>query len=189
LRNINTEKRRQTIRLQSFDYTSSGAYFVTICTHEKQMLFGEIVDGEMVLNELGLIVREEWFQSQIIRKEIELDAFIVMPNHLHGVVWIANDKIAESPLTSNVGAHGRAPLRKPNNELPSVRAKKSLGSFVAGFKSACTKRINEFRQTPRIPIWQRNYYERIIRNDDELNAVRTYIENNPQTCHDDEENL
>jgi len=169
---------RRSIRLKNYDYSSPGAYFITICTHNRQCLFGEIVNGEMTLNEFGEIVRDEWFCSVHIRNEIELfeNEFIVMPNHIHGVLWIID----------NVGATGRSPLQQQQLKQPHGPLKKSLSSFVAGFKSTFTKQINKIRQTPGIPVWQRNYYEHIIRNDDELNKIPEYIINNPLTWKTDE---
>ncbi len=161
---------RHSIRLRGYDYTQAGAYFVTLCAQRRECLFGTITAGEMVLNELGQIVHEEWKRSSEIRREIELDEFVVMPNHMHGIVWIVE--------MNDVRADGRPPQpgRAPQ---PTQRAPKSLGSFVAGFKSAVTKRINEQRGMPRVPVWQRNYYEHIIRNDADLQRIRQYIVNNP----------
>jgi REP element-mobilizing transposase RayT len=136
------------------------------------MLFGKIVENEMELNRRGEIVKEEWFASANIRNEIRLfpDEFVVMPNHLHGIVWI-------------VGAAGR-PLQ---NERPHGPAPKSLGSFVAGYKSSVTKRMrDELHETG---IWQRNYHDRIIRNERELDAIRKYIEANPRNWAEDDENI
>ncbi len=173
----NNKYNRRSIRLKNYDYSQPGAYFITIVTHNRQCLFGEIVNGEIRLNEYGEIVRDEWFCSVHIRNEIELfeNEFIVMPNHIHGVVWIVD----------NVGATGRSPLQQ-QLEQPHGPLKKSLSSFVAGFKSTVTKQINQIRQTPGIPVWQRNYYEHIIRNDNELNKIREYIINNPLTWETDE---
>ncbi len=167
---------RRSIRLKGYDYTQPGAYFITICTHDRACLFGEVVEGQMRLNDLGQVVKEEWFRSAEIRKEIRLfaDEFVVMPNHIHGIVWIV-----EHGNVGIVGAHGRAPPQ----HLPLHRAPRSLGSFVAGFKSATTRRINEIRQTPRAPVWQRNYYEHIIRNEDALHRIRQYIAANPLRWH------
>ena len=163
---------RRSIRLKGYDYTQPGAYFVTICTHGRKMLFGRVVDGEMQLNEFGEIVREEWFRSPDIRAEIELfpTEFVVMPNHIHGIVWIVE-------TDTDVGAHSRAPLRR--DRAPLHRPPRSLGSFIAGFKSVVTKRINALRETPGARVWQRNYYERIIRDERALNAIRRYILTNP----------
>jgi len=160
--------RRRSLRLKGYDYSRPGAYFVTICTHDRVCLFGEVVEGEMVPNIFGRIVQEEWFRSAGIRQEIELrpDEFVVMPNHLHGIVWIIPAGVSMTP----VGAHGRAPLR---------RAPRSLGAFVAGFKSTATRRINARRGTPGTVVWQRNYYEHIIRDERSLDRIREYIAANP----------
>lgn len=166
---------RRSIRLKGYDYAQAGAYFVTICAHDRECLFGKVVDGTMRLNELGEIVRNAWLQSAEIRHEIVLhaDEMVVMPNHIHGIVWIVDDP---------VGATGSVPL--PSNG-PTPR---SLASFVAGFKSAATKRINERRGTPGAPVWQRNYYEHIIRSDALLARIREYIVNNPLQWALDREN-
>lgn len=170
---------RRSIRLRGYDYTQLGAYFVTICTHNRQCLFGEVVDGEMVLNKWGEIVLTEWFRSAEIRAEIELRAneFMVMPNHIHGIVWIvSNDDVG---MRGHVGAHGRAPLHRPP---------RSLGAFIAGFKSAVTKRINKNRGMPGVPVWQCNYWEHVVRNERALNAIRHYIIENPLHWHLDRNN-
>jgi REP element-mobilizing transposase RayT len=169
--------RRRSIRLKNYDYTHVGAYFVTICTSNRECLFGEIAGGEMRLNEWGKVVGEEWTCSSDIRKEIELDEFVVMPNHMHGIVIISDV----------VGAHGRAPLQK--NEIKRFyRRPRSLSSFIAGFKSAVTKHINERRGTLGISVWQRNYYEHIIRSETALNTIRRYIRYNPSMWLHDEDN-
>jgi len=167
-------------RLPDYDYAQSGAYFVTICTQGRMCLFGEVVDGKMQLNEFGLMVQEEWLRTESIRAEVELDVFVVMPNHFHGVVVITTPAPHIGGTSESVGTHGRASLR---------RAPKSLGSLVAGFKSVVTKRINQLRNTPGIPVWQRNYYERVVRNERELDVIRQYIVDNPAKWPEDKENL
>ena len=129
------------------------------------MLFGQVIDAEFTANDVGAIVAEEWLRSADIREEIALDSFVVMPNHFHAVVWIT-DRRGDRPVAPTVGS--RVTL-----------APRSLGSLMAGFKSAVTKRVNELHQTPGAPLWQRNYYERVIRDDDELNRIREYIQLNP----------
>ncbi len=163
---------RRSIRLKEYDYSHTGAYFVTICAYNGESLFGKIIDGKMQLNEFGWVINEEWLRSNNLRKEIELDEFVVMPNHLHGIVFITE---------SNVGATGRSPL--PKGPKP-----KSIGAFIAGFKSAATKSINKIRATPGMPVWQRNYFEHIIRNEESLNRIREYILANPLTWRLDREN-
>ena len=197
-----TKHHRRSIRLPGYDYTQPGAYFVTICTHNREPLFGHVVNGEMVLNAWGRIVWEEWFRSAEIRAEIELfpDEFVVMPNHIHGIVWIVETDDPNARAhgdASNVGVTGRSPMhgRAPNVGAtgrsplqPRGPAPRSLGSFIAGFKSAVTKRINALRGTPGARVWQRNYYEHIIRNERALNAIRRYIAENPQRWHLDRHN-
>jgi len=168
--------RRHSIRLPDHDYRSPGAYFVTICTHQGDLLFGDVVDGEVALNEYGQIAHEEWRASEDIRREIELDAFVIMPNHVHGIVWIRDTGDDPAAGTHNAGAHSRAPLHRPP---------RSLGSFIAGYKSAATRRINCLRDTPGAPVWQRNYYERIIRNDTAMGRIREYIRHNPARWAED----
>ena len=168
---------RQSIRLKSYDYSKAGAYFVTICVREKECLLGDVVGGVMRLSEMGEIVREEWLKSSIIRGEIKLDEFVIMPNHMHGIIWICNNGRGDRPV---------APTE--DDFIQSGPSSKSLGSLMAGFKSAVTKRINIYRNTPGLPFWQRNYYEHVIRNENDLHAIREYIQNNPLKWELDPEN-
>ncbi len=159
---------RRSIRLRGYDYSKAGAYFVTICTQNRECLFGDVLDNEMRLNDLGRIVADEWMKTAEIRNGIELDEWVVMPNHFHGIVVIMDD---------SVGAHGRAPL-PPANHRMLWRQPKSLGSLIAGYKSAVTKHVNELRRMPGAKLWQHNYWEHIVRNEPELNRIREYIQNN-----------
>jgi putative transposase len=180
---------RQSIRLKNYDYTSAGAYFVTLCTFQKQHLFGEIVDAEMVLNELGSIVHFEWKWTEVVRPTVDMDVYVVMPNHLHGIVVLGEDnpaKSTENDVQDDVGAHScnfvclqAAPLH---------RAKRSLGSFISQFKATTTKRINQLCDTKGAPVWHPNYYEHVIRDEKDCNRIREYIEYNPQNWQTDEEN-
>jgi len=165
------------IRLPGYDYTSQGSYFLTLVTFGREPLFGEIGNGEMTLGPLGSILADEWRKSAVIRREIHLDEFVAMPNHLHAIVHIRD-----------VGAHGRAPLRPDTGTHAPVRPPRSIGSLIAGFKSAATKRINEHRGAPGLQAWQRNYYDRIIRNEAELARIRQYIIDNPAHWDADPEN-
>jgi REP element-mobilizing transposase RayT len=169
---------RRSIRLPGYDYTQPGAYFITLVTHDRMPLFGEIVGGEMRLNEYGKIVRAEWFRTAIVRPYVVLypNEFVVMPNHVHGIIWIVN--------ADNVGATRRvAPTTRPHGPDSG-----SIGAIIGQFKSVTTKRINALRNTPGAPIWQRNYYEHIIRNDETLARIRAYIQSNPQRWAEDREN-
>ena len=149
-----------------YDYTSTGAYFITICTHRHTYLFGNIVDGEMQLNDVGKIAVDEWLQTPVIRNEIELDEWVVMPNHLHAIVIIKR--------TDDRHCRGDRPVAPTTRLQPG-----SIGAMIAGFKSSVTKRINALHRTPGAKVWQRNYWERIIRSEPELNGRRLYIRNNP----------
>lgn len=171
---------RQTIRLREYDYRLAGAYFITICTHERAMLFGDIISTEICLNALGHIVLDAWMETALIRPGVLLDEFIVMPNHFHAIVFLP-----DASESAAVGAHSRAPVGQGSILW---RAPKSLGSLVAGLKSTATKQINTLRATPGAPIWQRNYYEHIIRDDEALRRIREYIANNPALWESDTEN-
>jgi REP element-mobilizing transposase RayT len=167
--------RRRSLRLKKYDYSQTGAYFVTICTRNRERLFGDIteINSKTEVNEFGVIVHDEWLKSADVRKEITIDAFCIMPNHFHGIVVI----------TGSVGAYGHTPLQR-NNTFRSPS--QNLGAMVRAFKSAVTIQINKIRSTPSMPIWQRNYYDHVIRDDDDLNRIREYIDNNPVNWMQDE---
>ena len=169
---------RKPTRLTNYDYSLAGAYFVTINAYHRELLFGDVVDGIMRPNALGDIVRDVWMRTPTIRPYIELDEFVVMPNHFHAILFIHENH------QPGVRATSGSPLPKDGN--PRGPAPDSLGAIIAGFKSAATKRINAHRNHPGLPVWQRNYHDRIIRNDRQLHATRQYIQNNPQNWHDDE---
>jgi REP element-mobilizing transposase RayT len=173
---------RRSIRLPGYDYTQPGAYFITIVTHQRMPSFGEIVDGEMRLNEYGQIVHAEWFQTAAVRPYVMLhcDEFVVMPNHVHGIIWIVDTDADGNDDDVNPRAVGGV---TPTNVIPG-----SLGAIVRSFKSITAKRINALRDTPGAPVWQRNYYEHIIRDDHALARIRDYIQSNPQRWADDQEN-
>ena len=124
---------RHSVRLPGYDYTQPGAYFITLCAHQRECLFGDIDSkGVLTLSAIGQIVAEEWRRSALIRREIQLDAFVVMPNHVHGIAIFTSMAPEDIEACGDVGAHGRAPLpRRP----------RSLGAFIAGFKSSVTARI------------------------------------------------
>ena len=167
---------RRSIRLAVYDYSAEGGYYITIVTQGRVSLFGDVIDGDVRLNEYGKIVWEEWFKSTDIRHEIELnmDEFVVMPNHIHGIVIINDD-------------HGRGD-RPVAPTKPIGPPPKSIGAFVAGYKSAVTKRINILRNTPGVAVWQRNYYEHIINSDGDYNNIVNYISSNPANWEADAEN-
>lgn len=162
---------RRSIRLRGYDYTQNGAYFVTICAHERRPMFGRVVNGAMVVNEWGRVVQACWDEIPAHFRHVELDAFVVMPNHVHGIIVIAND----GGRCRGVACHAPTTVKREfSKPIPE-----SLPTIVGAFKSAATKHINRLLNLPDRPIWQRNYYEHIIRNEKSLNQIRAYIANNP----------
>jgi len=166
---------RRSIRLKEFDYTSPGAYFVTICTVDRAPLLGGIIEGQMRMSEYGTIAQEEWWRGEKIRPGIHLDAWVVMPNHVHGVVII------------DTGPRGTA-RRAQAPEQFGQPVPTSLPTLMRAYKSAVTRRVNLLRQTPGAPVWQRDYYEHVVRDEDDLNRIREYILTNPQRWPFDHEN-
>jgi putative transposase len=164
---------RRSIRLRGYDYSQAGAYFITICTHERIRLFGDIMNGEMRLNDAGRVVQMIWDELPNHYSGVETDAFVVMPNHIHGIILI----------TETVGAIHESPLQSPRE-----RRQMLLPKIIGRFKMNTAKRINEMRHTPGAPLWQRNYYEHIIRDEESLNRIREYIANNPTQWELDREN-
>ena len=155
-----------------YDYGSSGAYFITICV-QNRTLFDRAGGGRLhVLNNIGRIVAEEWRRTVEIRPDIALDEFVAMPNHFHAIVTLKSSS--------------RGVSHTPSEKLHSLS--QPSATIVRGFKAATTRRINEIRQMPGAPAWQRNYYKHIIRNDHELERIREYIANNPAQWMFDREN-
>jgi putative transposase len=165
---------RKSLRLKTYDYSQAGAYFITICTHEKKCLFGYISNRQMNLNGIGRIVENEWVRTASLRANVELDVFAIMPNHIHGIIIINNNKDYKSEFkqapTSRKQGIGSIKFKSPS---------KSVGAIVKGFKSATTGRVKKIDGTPGKKLWQRNYWERVIRNEFELQHIRKYIQNNP----------
>lgn len=174
-----TKHHRRSIRLPEYDYSLEGAYYITMCTQGRKCLFGDIIDGCMVLNPYGEIVRQELLRTPEIRREITLGEWVIMPNHVHVIVLI-NDHY------DNVGATGRSPL--PCRAKPCGPKPHSLAAFIAGFKSGAAKRINEMRKTTGCPVWQRNYFEHVIRRERAYDRIRQYIIENPLYWALDDEN-
>ncbi len=168
----NPKYHRRSIRLPEYDYSQEGAYYVTMCTQERKYVFGEISDGKMDLNKYGKIVDQFW-QDIVERYDgIVLDTFVIMPNHVHAIIIIIGDAICRGEVTS--------PLRKPR--------KHTIGQVLAYYKYQTTKIINQINDSPGRRVWQRNYYEHIIRNEKTLNKMREYICNNPLYWASDDEN-
>jgi REP element-mobilizing transposase RayT len=177
---------RRSIRLRGYDYTQAGVYFCTIVTRSRECLFGDVVDSEMRVNALGQMVAECWDALPAHFANVELDAFVITPNHVHGIIVIAGDGDTVHVGAQDVRATHASPLRDP--ERPRGPKRKSVGAIIGSFKSAATKRINEMRATAGAPVWHRNYHEHIIRNEKSLHAIRDYIAGNPANWVSDEEN-
>ena len=177
-----TDRHRRSIRLRGYDYSQNGLYFVTLCCHERQPLFGEVANDEMRLSDAGQVAYKEWEKTGAMRENIELHAFVVMPNHVHGIIEI-------------VGAHCMRPDVAPDMQLGRVQVQgiqpgrvqraPTVGDVVRGYKSAVTKRINHLRNASIPPVWQRNYYEHIIRNEASYLKIAEYIQTNPQRWGED----
>ena len=162
----------RSIRLRGYDYSKSGAYFITLCVQDHVCLFGHVSNGKMQLNELGQVVQDWWDKIPTHFSGVELDAFVVMPNHVHGIVI----------LTENLGSGGPRPYEQ------TAIQKRTLGHVVAYFKYQSTKQIHEKRVTPIARIWQRDYFDRILRTELRLNRIRRYIAANPSRWKFDPEN-
>ncbi|NER84462.1 MAG: transposase [Leptolyngbya sp. SIO1D8] len=166
--------RRNTLRLRGYDYSSQGAYFVTLCTHQRACLFGKILDGKTQLSPSGRIAEDFWQQIPTHFPNVELDEFIVMPNHLHGIIVIKQAVIDNRPGTSTHQKFGN--MLKPG----------ALSTIVRSFKSATTRHINLLRAAPGSPVWQRNYYDHIIRNAASYGRIQYYIRQNPLSWQTDQ---
>jgi putative transposase len=174
---------RRSIRLPEYDYSQAGAYYVTIVTQGRECLFGKIVDEEMYLNEYGEIAQKWWNEIPNHFPNVELGAFVIMPNHVHGIIFITTERRGEAQSVS--------PRDNPNNlggETPSLR-KRTLGQIVAYFKYQSTKEMNRIETDKAITkFWQRNYYEHIIRAEKDLQSKTDYIKANPSLWNEDDDN-
>jgi len=180
-----------------------GMYFITICTKERLPFFGEIVDGGMKSNSLGTIVKECWFDLPNHYPNLILDEFVVMPNHIHGIMIIDNSRIIKTEITAVVktglrpvsefhetgsSKNTETGLRPVSTGNLNTKAPKIHGifEFVRALKSFSSRRINELTDNrENKSIWQSRFYDRIIRNEDELLNVRNYIKNNPANWEND----
>ncbi|MCE5252431.1 transposase [bacterium] len=203
---------RRSIRLAGYDYTANGAYFVTMCSYGRECLFGGITDSSMILNDAGRMVKAVWDGIPSHYSGVEADAFIIMPNHVHAIIVL----VGTVPLNRSVGVApcgypfedrnlpvGAAPCGCPDDDLPEVMGNHggiaptgsalSLPDIVHRFKTMTTKRYADGMKLMGWPpfhgrLWQRNYYEHIIRDETEWNRIREYIETNPARWEMDREN-
>jgi putative transposase len=206
---------RRSIRLQGYDYGQAGLYFITICAWQRQCIFGEIEDGEMHLNSLGEIARDEWIRTAKMRPNIDIAEFVVMPNHIHGIIAIGNGDI-DGMDTNGRGTMHRAPTdgtekfgKSTSNTIPTIgngdmdgmdtngrgtmhraptdgtekfgkSTSNTIPTIVRGYKAAVTTQVNILRDSPQCPVWQRNYYENVVRSEAEYLRIAAYILNNPR---------
>ncbi len=189
--NYDPEKHhRRSIRLEGYDYTRPGAYFVTICTKKHTCQFGNIYNETVQLNRYGDIVQACWDNLLQHFPFIKLDAFVIMPNHLHGIVILTerdcndvNGGRGEAfsrthPGMPKIYTENASPLRSMTQQ-PHGTQSGSLGAIIQSFKSISTRKINTTNNIPGASLWQRNYYDHIIRNKKALNIIRRYITFNP----------
>ena len=211
---------RRTLRLQGYDYSQAGAYAVTICTHDGAFLFGYVADGAMHLSAAGRVVERVWDGLPEHYPHVGLDVFVVMPDHVHGVIVLADVPLpgddgieanrrprggpdastgrrvghrpthtreqgrpsghrAISGEQDEAGLRGRRAGLRPAPTKSVVAPRHGLSEVVRGFKSFSGRRVNELRGTPGVSVWQRGYYEHVVRNEEDLNRIREYIEGNP----------
>ena len=159
-------QRRKSIRLPEWDYASPGAYFVTICVERREITLGEVVEGQMVLSPFGQVAADSWLWLAQQYPYVDLDEWVLMPDHFHGIIVIQAPDLTPTPIKV-----------------------KPLGRLVGAFKTVSTKEINRLCETPGVPFWQRAYYDRVIRNANELDGVRRYIRDNPARWAAGRENL
>jgi REP element-mobilizing transposase RayT len=174
---------RGSIRLYGYDYAQPGWYFITICTFKHHDLFGQIDNGHMILNDAGEIAKKCWLSIPDHFPNAKLDEYIIMPDHIHGIINIVDDNGtgATHPTVQFVGAKNFSPLPNKNKSFRSPS--KTLGSMIRGFKIGVTKWIR--KNTDNYHVWQRGFYEHIIRDEDYLNRIRKYIRHNPKNWNND----
>jgi putative transposase len=184
---------RRSVRLKDFDYSQPGAYYVTLCTIGRLCLFGEVVDGIMILNDMGRIVEDCWHELPAHYPHVALDAIVIMPNHVHAVIVLVERPDVGADFSS--GSDHPRPYKR-NIDLPERSAlantrdmsRHALPEIVRAFKASSTFRARRLYRQRDFQVWQRNYYERIVRSEDELNAIRAYIACNPGGWDEDDEN-
>lgn len=190
---------RRSIRLKGYDYSQEGAYYVTIVTWQREFLFGEIVNQEMMLSLYGEIVQKWWEEIPVHFANVETGAFVIMPNHVHGIIYIFEERRGTASYPKGVSVpkdDGENSISQNNEgsgvilggETPPLRMP-TLGQIVAYFKYQSTKEMNTVDNTGTVTkFWQRNYYEHIIRDEKDLQNKTDYIEANPLLWDEDDEN-
>jgi putative transposase len=192
--------RRRSIRLKGYDYTRNGAYFVTICTQDRVCLFGTVVNGHMQMNEYGREVADCWSWLAQRYSYVHLDEWVVIPNHMHGIIVIADDRrngsgrdgvgldVAYSEGVCRGGSRTALTRTALTGSRIASAKRKTLGRLIGAFKTLSTRRINGVPSTPGAKVWQRDHYEHVVRNSPQLRRVRHYIASNPSRWELDREN-
>ncbi|RIY36850.1 hypothetical protein CKY20_04795 [Capnocytophaga canis] len=185
MKKYNPDKhKRRSIRLKGYDYSREGLYFITICCQNRAHYFGEIINEEMQLNEIGEIAQKCWRDIPNHFKNVLLHTFVVMPNHIHGIIEIVTPVGANQHLLDNETANQHLPDDNRAKDISPLRGtSNTIGSIVRGFKIGVTKWVRS--NTNIHQIWQRNYYEHIIRNEASYFRIHEYIENNPAKWTED----
>ena len=183
---------RKSIRLKGYDYSKAGLYFITICTQNRACLFGNIVNGEMILNDAGEMIETEWLNLKNRFPNIELHEYVTMPNHFHGILEITVGTTVGAPLVvaPNEMVAPNDDYGQPQGIAPTD---KTVGEMIGAFESITTNEYIRGVKTGIYPpfdkrIWQRNYWEHIVRNENEYNRISEYIINNPQKWQNDKLN-
>ena len=176
------DPRRKRLRLREYDYTSYGAYFVTIVTQDRRHMFGRVTHDEMVLTTVGEVVWDAWDALPVRFPSVELDLFVVMSNHVHGIVWLLDEPM----VALDEGAAGGSPTAAPV-AAPALVGRPTLGDVMRVFKSISAIEVNRANRSTG-DVWQRNYFEKIVRSQRQLDALRRYIDENPLRWALDEEN-
>jgi putative transposase len=195
---LDTERHhRRRLRLKGYDYAQDGAYYVTICAQHRLCLFGDIVDGKIRLNTAGSAVQVAWNELPRRFARLELDTFVVMPNHIHGIAAFVGaglalpgeKRAASSTPTRGDAVGGMVGGARMLGDVGKGAASgaPTLGDVIRAFKSLSAIHVNRLLMRSG-PLWQRNYYEHIIRDEDELNRIREYITHNPMQWELDREN-
>jgi putative transposase len=202
---IPNQPHRRSIRLKGYDYSREGLYFVTICVQDRVCLFGKVEDGKMVLNDFGEIAQQELLRTKEVRPNVEIDSFVVMPNHVHFIIHIMSDVVGRGKLHLPDDKNNDGKLYLPDDEngnieegefdspLPAASSaplsvmphgtSQTVGAIVRGYKSAVTKQLNTLGFSGK--LWQRNYFERIIFRSELYDRVVNYIDNNPVMWKED----
>ena len=169
---------RRSVRIKGYDYTQPGVYYITICTEARQCIFGEVIDGQMQLNLLGHLARTCWLEIPNHFPRFQLDTFVIMPDHVHGLLAIVDN----TPVKTQQ-------RRLPTPEKLGQPVRGSIPTAIRSYKSAVTRFIHKFCETTEVPVWQDGFYESIIRDEESLNCKRQYITNNPQRWGENPEKL